>query len=128
MSIYSKRFSLLLISFTLGLLLAASPAIAEQVPLADGKLWTESTQPEKVAYIVGLNNYMVMEYVSQVEDGNPPPTSDQSPTPEFWKGSEGVTINQAIAALDDFYAKNPGKMETPCIVVLWNELIEPRLK
>ena len=99
----------------------------EFVPMIDGARWTASSRPEKVAYLIGLNNYMVMEYVSQVEHGNPPPTPEQSPTPEFWQGSEGVTIDQALDALDNFYASNPGKMDTPAIVVLWNEVVEPRL-
>ena len=118
---------LAVLAFALGLQAPRTVSADEFVPMIDGTRWTASSRPEKVAYLIGLNNYMVMEYVSQVEHGNPPPTSDQSPTPEFWKGSEGVTIDQALAALDQFYANNPDKTETPAIVVLWNEVVEPRL-
>ena len=113
--------------FAFGVQAPRAVSAQELVPMIDGTRWTASSRPEKVAYLIGLNNYMVMEYVSQVEHGDPPPTTDQSPTPEFWEGSEGTTIDQALNTLDEFYASNPNEMETPAIVVLWNELIEPRL-
>ena len=105
-------------------LIGAVAAQADEIPLADGKSWMESTNVEKTAYIVGASNMLVVEYITQQKSGNPP-TKEQSSVPGFWDNTEGVSIDQLIAAIDRFYKDNPGSMETPVLVVIWNTYVEP---
>ena len=89
-------------------------AIAEDVPLVDGKLWTESTQAEKKAFLVGISNLLNVEYAYQVRGINPP-SNEQSIVPRLYEKIDDVTLDQAIRRVDQWYAKNPDKMNKPTL-------------
>ena len=97
---------------------------AEDIPLTDGVGWMASSTVEKTAYIVGANDLLVVEYISQLKSDNPP-TEDQTSIHGYWNALDGVTIDELIATLDGFYDSNPNSMDTPVMVVIWNTYVEP---
>ena len=97
---------------------------AEDVPLADGASWVESSRKEKVAYLVGAGNMMVVEYLFQT-GSKKVPTDDQTIIQRFYSGMDGFTLNELIEGIDKWYADNPDKMKEPVLVVIWKEVIEP---
>ncbi len=106
------------------LLLAAVAGAQEDIPLTAGDGWMASSTVEKTAYIVGANDLLVVEYITQQKSDNSP-TEEQSSIPGYWNALDGVTINELIAAIDGFYVNNPDSMDTPVMVVIWNTYVEP---
>ena len=96
---------------------------SEDVPLADGGLWTKSSRAEKVAYIVGAGNLMVVEYLYQ-EAAKQTPSDDQTIIQRLYKASDGITLDGMIDRIDRWYKMNPDKMKEPVLVVIWRELVE----
>lgn len=100
---------------------------AEDVPLADGVLWKESTQFEKKAYLVGASNFMSIEYAYQQRNGKPP-SDEQTTIRRFWDHTEGVSLDAAIAGIDKWYANNPDHFNRAVLDVIWVIWVAPNLK
>ncbi len=103
----------------------SSGARADEVPLVTGKHWTESTEPMKKAYLVGIANVLQVE---AAYEGATPPSDAQSTVPRFVKGLKGHTLDSVREALDRWYAANPDKLQRPVIETIWFELVVPGLK
>ena len=103
--------------------LPAAGSASEDVPLADGELWSKSSRPEKVAYIVGAGNMMVVEYLYQ-EGAKQKPTDDQTIIQRLYNASDGISLDEIIDRIDQWYKTHPDKMKEPVLVVIWNELVE----
>jgi len=101
-------------------------ASATDIPLVDGKLWQESTIHDKKSYLIGASNFILLEHAYQNQRGNPP-TNKQSSVDDFFNGTEHVTLDHAIATIDDWYASHPSELNKPVLVVLWETLVEPQL-
>ena len=108
-------------------LLGFSAEAAEEVPLADGHSWEASSKLEKVAYMVGVSNFMSIEYAYQHRD-NDPPDYDQTMVQALWDAGENVGIETAIKAIDEYYKKNPDKKDRAVINVAWVIWVEPMLE
>ena len=105
--------------------LAGGFAQAQDIPLITGEHWTKSTEQNKKAYLVGMTNMLQVEIAYQA--GNTPPES-QTVVPRFAKGLKGQTLDGAIAKVDAWYAKNPGRMQQTVVETIWYELVVPGLK
>lgn len=105
--------------------LAGGAAQAQEIPLVTGEHWTKSTEQSKKAYLVGLTNMLQVEVAYQA--GNTLPDS-QTVVPRFAKGLKGHTLDGAIAKLDAWYAKNPGRMQQTVVETIWYELVVPGLQ
>ena len=105
--------------------LAGGAAQAQEIPLVTGEHWTKSTEQSKKAYLVGLTNMLQVEVAYQA--GNTLPDS-QTVVPRFAKGLKGHTLDGAIAKVDAWYARNPGRMQQPVIETIWYELVVPGLQ
>ena len=105
--------------------LAGGAAQAQEIPLVTGEHWTKSTEQSKKAYLVGLTNMLQVEIAYQA--GNTLPDS-QTVVPRFAKGLKGHTLDGAIAKLDAWYAKNPGRMQQTVVETIWYELVVPGLQ
>ena len=112
----------------LGLVLpdAAQAQDYEDLGLVTGVEWVASTQAEKASYIIGVSNMMSVEYAWQ-EHLNDPPTWEQTLVQDMWDALEHVTLNGAIAVVDEFYKNNEDQMYQSVLNVLWVELVEPNL-
>lgn len=107
----------------IGTLFGSASVLAEEKPLVDGNVWVASSETEKEAYMIGAGNFMTIEYIVQSK-ADSELTDDQSSVPEWWAALEDTTINDVVAAVDAWYASNPGSMDTPVLVVVWNSLVE----
>ena len=96
---------------------------SEDVPLADGELWSKSSRFEKIAYVVGAGNMMVVEYLYQ-EGAKQKPSDDQTIIQRLYKAADGVTLDEMINRIDQWYKTHPDKMKEPVLVVIWNELVQ----
>jgi len=100
-------------------------AFADEVPMVTGKHWTDSSEPQKKAYLIGIANVLQVEIA--YEAGNPPPDT-QSLVPRFAKGVKGQTLDSVRERLDRWYAAHPDQMQRPVIETIWFEIVVPGLQ
>jgi hypothetical protein len=107
------------------LAVVAGGARAQEVPLITGDHWTKSSEQAKKAYLVGIANAVQVE----IAYGGATPASDaQSVIPRMAKGLKGHTLDSVREGLDNWYAKNPGRLQRPVIETIWFEMVVPGLK
>ena len=101
------------------------PAIAQDdpPPFVDGNSWSDSSENEKISYIVGAADMLLLEYITQSK-AETPVTDDQSSIRHFYEDIDELTANEVVAVVDAWYSANPDSQETPVLVVIWNELVE----
>jgi hypothetical protein len=105
-------------------ILGVGPASAsEDVPFVDGEMWQATAAPLKRAYLIGVANFLSAEYVFQKKNGFPP--DSQSSIRSAYEGIDDVTLDEAIARIDGWYAKNPEKNDTAVLEVIWLDMVEP---
>jgi len=100
-------------------------ARADEIPLVDGKHWTESSETTKKAYLIGIANLADVELAYGTDK---PPADTQSVIPRLARGLKGQTLDTVRQALDRWYAANPDKLKRPVIETMWFELVVPGLK
>ena len=97
---------------------------AQEVPIVTGALWTQSSEPVKKAYLVGIANAIQVE---TAYEGANPPADGQSIMPRLAKGLKGQTLDSVRVGLDKWYAANPDKLQRPVIETMWFEMVVPGL-
>jgi len=102
------------------------PAHADDVPIVDGKIWMESAPGDKRSFLIGVSNFIALEYAYQSSVKNPP-SPRQSSVPDFYLRTENISLDQAIAGVDAWYADNPSRLDAPVLTVLWDVFVEPKL-
>jgi hypothetical protein len=105
--------------------MASASVLADEVPLVTGEMWSKSSGELKKAYLIGVANTLQVEVA--YEGANPPPDS-QSLIPRTAKGLKGQSLDSVTAALDKWYAANPGKLQRPVLETIWFEIIVPGLQ
>ena len=100
-------------------------AQAQEIPLVTGEHWTKSTEQNKKAYLVGMTNMLQVEIAYQA---GATLAESQTVVPRFAAGLKGQSLDGAIAKLDAWYAKNPGRMQQTVVETIWYELVVPGLK
>ena len=104
---------------------ASASALAADVPLVNGDLWSKSSAEVKKAYLIGIANTLQVEVA--YEGANPPPDS-QSIIPRTAKGLKGQSLESVSAALDKWYTANPDKLQRPVLETIWFVVVVPGLQ
>jgi hypothetical protein len=99
---------------------------ANAVPFVDGTMWGDSSNAEKVSYIVGLSNLLDAAYAYQQGSENAP-TGEQSFIGTLWANVDDLTLDQCIARIDSWYANNPDRLDEVVLDVIWIDMVEPNL-
>ena len=61
-----KTITGLVATIVLSVTLTAT-SLADDIPLVDGKLWLESSIDDKHSYLIGISNFLAIEYAYQKE-------------------------------------------------------------
>ena len=96
----------------------------EDVQLVDGALWIKSSHSEKISYLVGAGNLMVVEYLFQTSSKKVP-SDDQTIIQRLYKATDGQTLDGLIDRIDTWYKNHPDKTDQPVLVVIWKDIVEP---
>ena len=99
-------------------------AQAQEIPVVTGAIWTQSSEPVKKAYLVGIANAIQVE---TAYEGTNPPSDAQSIVPRLAKGMKGQTLDSVREGLDKYYSANPDKLQRPVIETIWFEMVVPGL-
>lgn len=115
---------------------AADTDAKDPVVMLTGKLWLESAENEKVAFLYGIDMAIAVEqYIARESDkaiqkkGNRKTLSTLSAFEKGWtKAFTDVKRKDIVKQVDDWYAANGDKVDRPVMEVIWYECAEPRLK
>ena len=121
----SRQMRAVLAATCLALATLCGVARADDVPLVTGKQWSESTDPVKKAYLVGIANLVQVERAFQA--GNAPADA-QSILPRLARGMQGQTLDTVREGLDRWYAAHPDQLQRPVIETIWFEMVVPGLR
>ena len=102
------RSAIVALCMTLTTICAA--AYGDEIPLVTGKHWTDSSEQQKKAYLIGIANVLQVEIAYQA--GNSP-SDAQSLVPRFAKGLKGQTLDTVREQLDRWYAAHPDQLQRP---------------
>lgn len=97
-----------------------------------GEYWVKSTPTEKEAFIFGIDTAIAVEYFisknPDLQKSRKKGVYSLSPFERGWmKAFTNYSRKQIIKDVDDWYAANPDKLDTPVMRVLWYHVVEPRL-
>jgi len=109
----------------MALMAVCGVARAQEVPVVTGEHWTKSSEEVKKAYLIGIANLLQVE---NAYFGANPPSDAQSFVPRMTRGLKGATLDSVRTGLNDWYAKNPDKLQRPVLEVVWFEMVVPGLK
>lgn len=132
----------IVLSLALALILSCNVAQAAQsqavgagnpVELLTGKVWVETPESNKAAFLFGLETAIAVEHavntqmVERSAKTGKRPVSNVSPFEKGWmQAFKNVDRKDIVMMVDNWYAANPDKLPRPVMDVIWYELIEPR--
>ncbi len=102
-----------------------------------GTVWLDSTFENKVALIYGVECAVAIEYITAermaIKNGEKPDmdniVAELTPFPKNWiKAFNDVDRKDIVTELDAWYAAHPDKITEPVFVVLWEEILQPKIK
>ena len=109
---------------------AAQPASAavksaasqkEEWLIPTGERWSDATETERRAYVLGILNLAMVEY--QLTGSNP---KHRTTVPHLVKALDGMTVPQIVETVDAYYKANPDKQQEPIIEVIWFQMVKPK--
>lgn len=114
---------------------ASASAVEDSNPvdIVTGELWMLSKQEEKLAYVLGIESaicieYMINKKVLESEKNKQVPLHTLSPFEKGWvKAFENVKRAEIVDRVDSWLKAHPDQQERPVLAVIWYELIAPNL-
>jgi hypothetical protein len=101
-------------------LFGVGEALAQPV-VVDGNMWLSSTPESRKAFLVGAANMIGMETAYAKKKGiAPPPIGEMAA-----KAVEGLTLEQIMDRITQWYEANPQRHDVPVMGVIWIDLIKP---
>ncbi len=96
------------------------------MPALTGELWQKMEQDAKVAFIWGLWHTVAME---QYMMNKYPDLKRENFSSKVIEACEKtcVTMNQAVAMIDEYYQTNPDHLEKPVVGVFWHLVVRPNI-
>ena len=117
------RSAIVALCMTLTTVCAA--AYGDEVPLVTGKHWTDSSEQQKKAYLIGIANMLQVEIAYAADNSSP---DAHSLAHRFAKGLKGQTLDTVRDRLDRWYAAHPDQLQRPVIETIWFEIVVPGLQ
>lgn len=101
-----------------------SPINAE-LQVVTGQNWTETDRDAKLAFLLGIATMVKAE---QNLIGDPPPPGTVSFAPAIAKGVGDMSLTEIMTRIDAFFSENPESMDKAVIVVIWENIVIPKLE
>ena len=95
------------------------------MPVLKGDVWQRMTNDEKVSFMWGAGHVINIEeeLMNEIKD-----LKRDSFVTKAYEGMSGMSMQEIVNRLDDFYKKNPDKIEMPVFDVIWDQMITPKIK
>lgn len=101
--------------------------VETEMPVLKGDLWVKMTPESKLAFIWGAGHVITIEQMLMQQYPELKRDSFVLKVAEANVGSN-MKMNDVVAVVDTYYAKNPDNLDTPVIHVIWDTLIKPNIK
>jgi hypothetical protein len=88
-------------------------AAAPEPLLLTGGHWQTMSPEVKIAYISGVGN--LVEYERHQLDAPPAERQRKSFLPYLARGLSGISINEVVSRVDNYYAKYPDQLKRPAV-------------
>jgi len=118
----------LILKFIVTMVLSISfmPAsLAEEIPLVDGNLWLKSSTDDKHSYLIGVSNFLSVEYAYQ-KAANEPVADEQSTVRRFFDDIDDMSLDEVTGRIDGWYRNHPDRLDSAVLNVIWVDMVEPR--
>ncbi|MDS4040627.1 MAG: hypothetical protein RKP20_05565 [Candidatus Competibacter sp.] len=99
----------------------AQQAVKKEWLIPTGERWSDATETERRAYVLGILNMAMIEY--QLTGPNP---KHRTTVPKLIKALDGMTVPQIVENVDAYYKANPDKQQQPIIEVIWFQMVAPK--
>ncbi|GLI38897.1 hypothetical protein KI811_05430 [Geobacter hydrogenophilus] len=100
-------------------------ASLKEMPLLDGEIWQAMTASERVAFIWGIGHVVTME--REVAEQRPQ-LKKAGLAAKMAEGLSGIPMNEITGMITEYYKENPGSLKEPVMKVLWDRIVNPRIK
>ena len=102
-----------------------SASLAEEIPLVDGKLWLKSSADDKHSYLIGVSNFLSIEYAYQ-KAANKPVADEQSTVRRFFEDIDDMSLDEVTSRIDSWYRNHPDRLDSAVLNVIWVDMVESR--
>lgn len=103
-----------------GLMLAALAGGAwAQASVIDGDAWLQSTERERMAFVVGVLNMIAVEKAYAERKGMPEPPAGA----RFAQQTGHLTVEQVAERITRWYQSHPDEQKTPVMKVVWLDMV-----
>jgi hypothetical protein len=95
------------------------------MPVLKGDLWQKMTNDEKVAFIWGAGHVIniEVELMHKIKK-----LRRDSFVTKAYEGIAGLSMQEIVNRLDEFYKDHPDKLDMPVFDVIWDTMIKPHIK
>lgn len=102
--------------------------VEQLMPVLKGDTWIKMNDDEKISFIWGAGHIISIEDV--LARKNPELKKHNTFVNKVMeaRGNSPMTMNEVAKHVDAFYGRNPDKLDTPVVEVIWHETVVPRLK
>ena len=102
-----------------------SASLAEEIPLVDGKLWLKSITDDKHSYLIGVSNFLSIEYAYQ-KAASKPVADEQSTVRRFFEDIDDMSLDEVTSRIDSWYRNHPDRLDSAVLNVIWVDMVESR--
>jgi len=98
-----------------------------EMPVLRGDIWIKMSDDEKISFIWGAGHVVTIEEVLMRK--HPEINRENSFIAKVIEASTNspMKMHEVADKVDAYYEKNPDKLSTPVVEVIWYETIKPRL-
>ncbi len=111
---------------------AVTKEMEKTMPLLKGEQWQKMDSNSKVAFIWGAAHVILIEAILMEEFPELRRENFSAKVVESRQARKragtAMTINEIIAAIDQYYKEHPDQLGTPVMAVIWNVGVRPQLK
>jgi len=100
-------------------------AAAPEPQLLTGEHWRTMSSEAKIAYIAGIGN--LVEY-ERHHINAPAEPQRKSFLPYLARGLSGISMNEIISRVDQYYATYPDQLKRPVVDTVFQTVILPRMR
>jgi hypothetical protein len=102
--------------------------VEQNMPVLNGNTWVKMSEDEKISFIWGAGHIVSIEEV--LARNNPELKKSNTFVNKIVEAhnTRPMTMSEVAKHVDDFYQKNPDKLDTPVVEVIWRKTVVPRLK
>lgn len=95
------------------------------MPILKGDVWQKMTHDSKVAFIWGFGHVVSIEQDFMEKF---PELKRESFVAKVVEGMADIPMTQVVARIDEYFAANQDKGQTPVTNVIWDLMIKPNIK